>query len=69
MSEIDDTHSLGVNLANVGQSLGEDVGRHLVSKLVAELGSLALGSLGKRSGIGNGASDYATHRGRNLEDV
>jgi len=63
------THPLRVDLADVGQALGQDVGGHLIAKLVPELGGLALGSLRERPSIGNGACDDAADRGGDLEDV
>lgn len=63
------THPLGVHLADVGKSLRQDIGGHLISILVSELGGLALGSLRKSSGIGDGSGDDAADGGRDLEDV
>lgn len=63
------SYALGVDLGDVGQSLGEDVARHLVSILVSELGSLALSPLGKCPGICDGSGHDATDGGRDLEDV
>lgn len=63
------TYSLRVDLADVGQALGQCIGRHLVSKLVSEFGSLALCSLGKSSSIGNRSRDNAADRGRDFENV
>ena len=61
------TDSLGVDLADVGQSLGQDVAGHLVSILIPELGSLSLGALRKSSSIGDRTGHNATNRGRDLE--
>jgi hypothetical protein len=60
---------LRVNLANVGQSLGKGIGRHLITKLVSKLSSLTLRSLGESSGIGNGPGDYAADGWGDLEDM
>ena len=62
-------YSLGVDLADVGQSLGQDVAGHLVAELVAELSSFALSTLGKGASIRDGARHDAADRGGDLEDV
>ena len=63
------THPLGVDLADVGKTLGQHVAWHLISKLVPKLARLALRALGKGSGIGDGACHDAANRRRDLEDV
>lgn len=55
------TYSLCVNLTDVGKPLGQNVGGHLVAKLVSKLGRFALRSLGEGSGIGDRASDDAPY--------
>lgn len=62
-------YTLCVDLRNVGKPLRQDVTRHLVSIFVSELGSLALGALRKRSGVGNRTGHDAANRGGDLEDV
>lgn len=62
-------YPLRVHLADVGQSLRQDICGHLITIFVSELGSLSLCSLRKRSRIGDGPSDDATNSGRDLEDV
>ena len=57
------TDSLGVDLADISQSLGQDVGRHLVSILVSEFGSLSLSTLRKSPSVGDGPSHDATDGG------
>src|SRR3569833_2107105 len=63
------SYSLGVDLADIGQSLGQGIARHLVTILVSELGRVALRPLSESSGIGYGPRHDATDRGRDLEDV
>jgi hypothetical protein len=63
------TYSLRVDLADVGQSLGQHVTGHLISILVSELSSLALSTLRKRTGIRDRAGHDAANRRRDLEDV
>lgn len=67
--EIGCPYTLGVHLADVGQSLGQDISWHLVAIFVPELCSFSLGTLGEGSGIGNRACDDASDRGGDLEDV
>lgn len=54
------TNPLCVHLADVCQALSKSIRGHFVAKLVLELGSLALRSLRKCSGICDGACDNAT---------
>lgn len=62
-------YTLGIHLADVGQSLGQDISWHLVAILVSELCSFSLGTLGERSGVGDRACDDASDGGGDLEDV
>jgi hypothetical protein len=62
-------YTLGIHLADVGQSLGQDVSRHLVTVFVSELCSFSLSTLRKCSGIRNRACDDASDGGGDLEDV
>lgn len=62
-------YTLGIHLADVGQSLGQDISWHLVAIFVSEFCSLSLGTLGERSGVGNRACDDASNGGGDLEDV
>jgi len=68
-SQVMGTYPLRVNLADVCKALGHGISWHLVTKLVAELSGLALGSLGESSGIGDGSGDDAADGGRELENV
>lgn len=63
------THSLGVNLSNVCQSLGQDIARHLVAVLVSELGRLSSCPVHRGSCVGDRASHDAADRGGQLVDV
>lgn len=63
------SYTLGVDLGDVGQPLGHNIAWHLVTVLVFELGSLALGALSKRPGICDGTRHDATNGRRDLEDV
>ena len=63
------TDSLGVDLADVGQSLGQDVARHLVSIFVPELGSLSLSALRISPSVGDGTGHNAANRGGYLEEM
>lgn len=62
-------YPLGVDLADVGDSLCQGIARHLIAILVSEFCGLALGSLRKGSRVGDGAGHDATDRRRDLEDV
>lgn len=64
-----DTYSLRIDLADVGETLCERIGGHLVPVLVSEFGGLTLRSLRKGSGVGNGAGYDTADGGGDFEDV
>lgn len=63
------TYSLRVDLADVGETLGQGIGGHLVAVLVSELGSFTLCSLRKGSSVGDGSSNNAANARGYLKDV
>lgn len=63
------THSLGVDLGDVCQPLGQNITRHLVAVLVSELSSLSSGSVYRGSCVCNGASHDTTNGWREFVDV
>lgn len=63
------THSLCVNLIDIGQSLRKDVAGHLIAVLVPELGCLPASTIHRGSGIRYRACHDAADGGRDLEDM
>lgn len=62
-------HPLCVDLANVGQPLGQNIAGHFIAVLVPEFSGLGLGTLCEGASIGDGAGHYAAHRRGEPEDV
>lgn len=62
-------YTLGIHLADVGQSLGQDISWHLVAKFVSKFCSFSLSTLREGSGVGNRACDHTSDGGGDLEDV
>ena len=63
------SHPLGIHLADIGQSFGESVAWHLISKFISEFRRLTLGPLRKGPRVGDGSRHDAANRRRELEDV
>lgn len=58
---IKSAYPLSINLADVGNPLGQGIARHLVSKLISELSGFSNGSLDGGSSIGDGSGHDTAH--------
>jgi hypothetical protein len=63
------TYSLGVDLADICNSLGQSITRHLVSKFISEFSCFTNSSLYRSPGICDRPSHNTADRGRQLENV
>lgn len=66
---VDETHSLRINLVDIGQSLRENIAGHLVAELVSEFGRLSTGPVNRCSGICYGTGHDAADVWRQFEDM
>ena len=66
---LSETNPLRINLVNVGQSLCQNITRHLITKFVSEFSSLSTSTVDRCSGICYGSGHDTADGRRKLEDV